>query len=138
MDNLWTLCSFGSDTPDLIVGTRSFWVNLKRALTTTLSYNQPLTPVTAKSAVVDYGPNTIQYFGCPVMYDTNVPANSAYFLNSKYIHFAVHEARDFEIREFVVPSNADGIYSQVFLMAEQCFSGMRYHGLLTGTVDTYS
>ncbi len=139
MQNLWTLCSFGTDHPDLIVSTRLTWVNYLRAMNSDINYNVPQAPAAMNQSIVDMGPNVVQFFGVPMFFDDGAPANSLYMLNSKYIHFVVNSMADFEIREFVVPTNQDGIFSQILLMAEQCFSGMRYHGrIIGGTSDTFS
>jgi hypothetical protein len=135
LQNLWYLCSFGSDVPDLIVFNRSYYTNYERSLTATLSYNLPST---ANQTVLDLGlPNAINYKGATMIYDDGVPANFGYLVNSKYVRFVVHSDRDFELGEFVVNSDVDGIFSHIWFAGEQCFDGMRYHGLLQGG-DTYS
>ena len=135
MRALWLACSFGSDVPDLIVFNSSYYANYERALQATLSYNLP---AVGKESLLDLGlPNQINYKGATMFYDDAVPANVGYFINSKYVHFAVHKDRDFELGEFVVNSDLDGIFSHVWFMGEQCFDAMRYHGALTDG-DTYS
>ena len=132
---LWRTCSFGSDVPDLIVFNGSYFDNYERALQATLSYNLP---AVGKEVMLDLGlPNQINYKGATMFVDDGVPANQGYLLNSKYIHFVVHKDRDFELGEFVVNSDLDGIFSHIWWMGEQCFDGMRYHGVLADG-DTYS
>ena len=139
MRSLWTLCSFGTDHPDFIVSTRSTWLNYTTALTATLRYNVNMAPAVARTALMDAMPNVIEFWGAPMFFDDGAPSNSLYMLNSKYIHFVVHPDADFELREFVIPNDQDGIFSQILFMGELCFSGMRYHGRFTGgTSDTYS
>ena len=139
MLSLWRQCSIGTDHPDFIVTTGATWQNYLRALTATLSYNLPQSPAVVKSAIADTMPNVVSYFGADMFIDDGAPANSLYMLNSKYIHFIVHPDADFELREFQIPIDGDGIYSQILFMGELCFSGMRYHGRLTGgTSDTFS
>lgn len=133
--SLWFQCSFGSDVPDLIVFNRSYFENYERALQATLSYNLP---GVANQGVLDLGlPNTMNYKGATIIYDDGVPANRGYLVNSKYARFVVHRDRDFELGEFVVNSDLDGIFSHIWMAGEQCFDGMRYHGLLADG-DTFS
>lgn len=135
MRNLWLLCSHGSDVPDLIVFNRSYFNNYERALQGTLNYNLP---GVGNQQVLDLGlPNVMNFKGATMIYDDGVPANQGYFVNSKYAHFVVHSDRDFELGEFVVDSDRDGIFSHIWFAGEQCFSGMRYHGDLADG-DTFS
>ena len=139
MQNLWTLCSFGTDHPDFIVSTRATWVNYVRSLNATLNYNLPQAPAVASNAIADLMPNVVQFWGAPMFFDDGAPANSLFMLNSKYIQFSVHPDADFELREFVIPADQDGIFSQILFQGELCFLGMRYHGrIIGGTSDTYS
>lgn len=139
MQNLWSLCSYGTDHPDLVISTRATWVNYVRAMNATLNYNLPQAPAVAKNAIADLMPNVVSFWGAPMFPDDGAPANSLFMLNSKYIQFSVHPDADFELREFVIPLNQDGIFSQILFQGELCFLGMRYHGRLTGgTSDTYS
>lgn len=135
MNNLWLLCSYGSDVPDLIVFNRSYFANYERALQATLSYNLPSAN---QQWVLDLGiPNVMNYKGAPIVYDDGVPANRGYFLSSKYLRFIVHKDRDFELSEFVVNSDLDALFAHIYFMGEQICDGMRYQGVLTGG-DTYS
>ncbi len=142
MRSLWLQCSFGSDIPNVVAFNRSTFENYMRALQGTLSYNLPYgaspAPSVANQSTLDLGVNTLSFFGAPVIYDDGVPANIGYFLNSKYIHFVTHVDRDFDLGEFVVTSDTDAIYSHIWFAGELCFSGMRYHGSLSGTLDTFS
>ena len=135
MRNLWTLCSYASDVPDLIVFNRSYFNNYETSLTATLNYNLPSAQ---QNWVLDLGiPNVMNFKGAPIIYDDGVPANRGYFINSKYLRWIVHQDRDFELGEFVVPTDVDALQAHIWLMAEQCCDGMRYQGLLSGG-DTYS
>lgn len=132
--SLWRACSFGSDVPDLIVFNGNYFDNYERSLQATLSYNLPSV---GSQSMLDLGlPNQINYKGATMFVDDGVPANQGYLVNSKYVHFVTHKDRDFELGEFVVNTDLDGIFSHIWWMGEQCFDGMRYHGnLLDG--DTY-
>ena len=132
---LWRTCSFGSDVPDLIVFNGSYFDNYERALQATLNYNLP---AVGKEVMLDLGlPNQINYKGATMFVDDGVPANQGYLINSKYVHFVTHKDRDFELGEFVVNTDLDGIFSHIWWMGEQCFDGMRYHGVLADG-DTFS
>ena len=132
---LWRTVSYGSDVPDLIVFNGSYFDNYERALQATLSYNLP---AVAKETMLDLGlPNAINYKGATMFVDDGVPANQGYLINSKYVHFVTHKDRDFELGEFAVNTDLDGIFSHIWWMGEQCFDGMRYHGVLADG-DTYS
>ena len=135
MRTLWFLCSFGSDVPDIIAFNRSTFENYERALQATLSYNLPST---APQAALDLGlPNAMNYKGAMMVYDDGVPANRGYYINSKYLHYVVHESRDSELGDFATTIDQDGIFGHIWWAGELCFDAMRYHGLLADG-DTFS
>jgi len=136
MRSLFSQCKFGTDSPDLIVLTRATFLNYWGIFNADINYNQPSTPATARTSVLDVGANEVSFMGIPVIYDDACPAQRGYFINSKYWHWIVHEDRDFDLGEFVQPRDGDSITAQIYLMAEQCTDGMRYQGALIGNPDT--
>lgn len=129
--------SFGADVPNLLVCNQTGFANYMRALTATLNYNLPQAPAVASTAVLDYGVPTLKFFNMDVLYDDFVPANRMYMLTLKYLHFMVHEDRDFVLGEFVVPENKDQISAHIKWAGELCAHALRNHGVLTAG-DTYS
>ena len=91
MNLLWSNLIRGADRPDLIVMDGVVW----RAYLATLQANQRFTD----PAVGNLGFPTIKYMDCDVVLDGGIggfcPAGTAFFLNSKYIHYRPHSARNF-------------------------------------------
>lgn len=137
MRALWQACRFGNMAqPDAIVFNTATFLNYWATLQATLSYNLPSVPATAKQLTLDHGFNTISWFGVELFEDDACPAQRGYFLNSDYLHWKVHSMRDFELGPFVQPRDGDELTAQIFLMAQQVVSGMRYQGVLHGLPDT--
>jgi hypothetical protein len=100
MDQIYVQLVRGTDKPDLLIADNNYW----------LAYNESLQPIqritddkTGKAGFVN-----IVYMGVPVILDGGfqgfssdpvpvggVPQNTMYFLNTKYIFYRPHRARNF-------------------------------------------
>lgn len=91
MNDLWSRLVRGSDRPDLIIADSVVW----KAYLATLQANQRFTDPSSASL----GFPTIKYMDCDFVLDGGIggfcPAGTAFFLNSKYIHYRPHSARNF-------------------------------------------
>jgi hypothetical protein len=91
MNDLWSRLVRGMDRPDLIIADSVVW----KAYLATLQANQRFTD----SGSASLGFPTIKYMDCDFVLDGGIggfcPAGTAFFLNSKYIHYRPHSARNF-------------------------------------------
>jgi hypothetical protein len=91
MNLLWSNLVRGMDRPDLIVMDGVVW----RAYMASLQANQRFTD----SSSASLGFPTVKFMDCDVVLDGGIggfcQAGTAYFLNTKYIHYRPHSARNF-------------------------------------------
>lgn len=126
-------CVRGDEAPDIGIITQAMYQNLHRSLTSTIHYNQP-TPNTASG---DLAFQHIYFQGVPIMFDSNVPANSGYFLNLKYLKLLVHADRDMAIRDFITPANGDYMIGRILWAGNLVASNLARQGVFTGSGDTF-
>lgn len=131
--SLYYSCIRGTEFPNMGIITQSMYINLHRALTSTIHYNQP----SPKTAFGDLAFEHIYFQGMCLMFGTNVPANSGFFLNTKYLKFLVARDRDFVIREFITPSDQDAMVARILWAGNLVASNLSRQGVLTGSGDTY-
>jgi hypothetical protein len=94
MNGLWAQLVRGSDRPDLIMCDNTFWLTYLSALQNQQRFSNTNT--------ADAGFMTIKYMDSDVILDgglytntgTGAPAGTAYFLNSKYMFYRPHAARN--------------------------------------------
>lgn len=122
----------GDEAPTVIPITLAGYVLLEKALTGTLTYNTPSPNV----AFGDVGFQHIMFHGAVVLPEANIPDNTAYFLNLKYLKLVVHRDRDMSIREFITPTNQDGLFGRIYWAGNLVCNCLSRQGLLTGSVDT--
>jgi hypothetical protein len=130
MNTLYVNCSRGDERPDVIVLTRSAYINYIINLTGTISYNQPLT---SSRREIDAAPSDVYFAGTNALlgFEDGVPANQGFFLNSKYTHFITHPQRNIEVGSFVdMRPTQDAIATQVLWAGNFCMSNMARQGLL--------
>jgi hypothetical protein len=91
MNLLWSKQVRGMDRPDLIVADPVVW----RAYLASLQANQRFTD----SSSASLGFPTIKFMDCDFVLDGGIggfcPAGTAFFLNTKYLHYRPHSARNF-------------------------------------------
>lgn len=131
--SLFFSCLRGDEFPTFGIITQSMYINLHRSLTSTIQYNQP----SPKTAYGDLAFEHIYFQGMPIMFGTNVPVNSGFFLNCKYLSFMVAKDRDFTIREFITPDNQDAMVARIYWAGNLICSNLSRQGVLTGSGDTY-
>ena len=90
-NTMWAKLVRGSDRPDLIVVDAGIW----GAFINSLQVQQRFTSASKGSV----GFPSLEYMDCEIVLDGGIggfcPANTAFFLNSKYIHFRPHSQRNF-------------------------------------------
>jgi hypothetical protein len=91
MNLLWSKLIRGMDRPDLIMVDSTVW----GAYVAALQANQRFTD----AKVGEFGFPTIKYMDADVVLDGGIggfcPAGTAFFLNTKYLHYRPHSARNF-------------------------------------------
>lgn len=91
MNTLWSNLVRGTDAPDLILMDNTVWA----AYTASLQAQQRFTD----ASVGNLGFPSLKYMGTDVVLDGGIggfcPAGTAFFLNTKYIHYRPHSARNF-------------------------------------------
>lgn len=130
---LFVECVRGNEVPTVCIMTQSMWINLLRSLTSTIQYNLP-TPNTTKG---DLGFEHIYFQGVPCMFGSNVPANTGYMLNLKYLKFLVNRERDFVFRDFIAPTDQDALVGRLYWAGNLVASNLARQGVFTGSGDTY-
>lgn len=117
-------CSRGNDHPDLILTDQT---NFER-------YEKVLQPQERfmDTKVADGGFENLRFKGAVMMFDLYSTAGYMYFLNSKYLQWAVHSDADFATGEFVKPENQDARVAQILVMGELVCSNFSRQGVIQG------
>jgi hypothetical protein len=87
--------SDGNDQPDLLLCGLATWHEYYKAVE---AKTQLQTTMGKKMA--DYGFQTLEFMGKPIIADPNCPEGSIYFLNSKYMKWRVHKNANFATTKF--------------------------------------
>lgn len=126
---LYAKTSRGSDVVDLILLDNNFWGFFMSSI-------QNLQRFPTSSKMADLGFVASKYMNCDVVLDGgiggNVPANTGYFLNSKYIFFRPMAARNFvPIGDERMSTNQDAIVRLIGWAGNMTASGLQFQGILT-------
>lgn len=135
MNNLFYSCVRGDEKPSIIMLTQPTYINLNRAITSTIALNPQFSP-RAQDAELYF--EHIMFHGVPTMFGSNVPANSGYFLNLKYMKLLVARDRDMVFREWITPSDQDAMVARIYWAGNLVCSNLARQGLLTGLPDTWA
>src|SRR3990167_3354419 len=127
LHRLWLRCQRGDEAPDILVFTLSSYLNFLRNATSTLRYNLPLA---SNEGTLNVGFSNVNYNGAITGLDDGVAADMAYLLMSKYVHWMVHENRNYELGPAIADRTIDGLTWWVYLMANLCISNAARQGLL--------
>jgi hypothetical protein len=122
----------GDEAPSVIAMTLNSYINLDTALTGTVNYNTP----SPKTQFGDVGFEHIMFRGAVCLPDYYVPANTAYYLNLKYLKLIVHQERDMAIRDFIAPENQDGLLGRIYWAGNLVCNNLARQGVLYGTIDS--
>mgnify|MGYP003403217948 CR=1 FL=1 len=134
MRTLQLACARGDEAPAVIVMTATGYSNLCRALTGTISYNNP----TPNTQFADAGFEHVNFFGSPVIYDDGVPTNQAFFVNTKYVKLLVHQDRDMAVRDFITPTDMDAIVGRLYWAGNLVCNNLARQGILQGSIETWA
>lgn len=87
--------SDGNDQPDILLCGLSTWHEYFKLLDAKITLN-----TTVGKKMADYGFQTLEFMGKPIMADPNCPEGCIYFLNSKYMKWRVHKDANFATTAF--------------------------------------
>lgn len=124
MADLWIECSRGRDVADLIVADqvsfRAFWLSLL-----------PIQRINQADSAVR-GFQSLKYVTADVVldHDSGIRASTMYFLNTNYLFFDVHSARNFAVQERKEPVNQDAFVVPILFAGNLTCSNRSLQGVL--------
>lgn len=120
---LWLALDRGPDDhPDLIVMDNVYYQYFEGSQVSIKRHND--------RASADAGFVSLKYKGADVIYDANVPASHAYFLNTEYLKLVVHKDADLEQVEEQRPVNQDGVVIPILWMGNLVCSNRAQQGVM--------
>lgn len=122
----------GEEAPTLGILTLTGFSLLLKALTGTISYNNP----TPNTRLGDVGFETVNFFGTPIVYDDGQTSSRGMFLNLKYMKLLVHADRDMSIRDFITPTNEDAIIGRLYWAGNLVCNNLARQAIIQGNLDT--
>lgn len=128
MNTLYARCTRGTDHPDLIVFDNVFWGFFMASLQTNQRF-------TGDGDLAKLGFTTAKYMNSDVVLDGgiggNCPANTGYFLNTKFLHWRPHSERNFtRIGGQRVSTNQDAVVELIGFAGNLTASGLQFQGIL--------
>ena len=87
--------SDGNDQPDMLLCGLATWFEYYRAVEGRVQIQ-----TTMGKKMADYGFQTLEFMGKPIIADPNCPEGRIFFLNSKYINWRVHKNANFAVTKF--------------------------------------
>lgn len=128
MDLLWAKCVRGSDHPDLIVMGSTEWGQFLSSMQTIQRFTDP------KKA--ELGFTTMRYMMADVVLDGGIggqeTATVVHMLNTNFLHFKTHSARNFTKLDKRFAVNQDASVSILAWAGNLTCSGAQFQGKLTG------
>ncbi len=126
-NTLYARCSRGSDQPDLIILDNTFW----GFFTASLQANQRFV---GDSEMAKLGFMSMRYMNADIVLDGgiggNCPANTAYFLNTKYLFWRPHRDRNFvPIGGDRMSTNQDAVVKLIGFAGNLAASGLQFQGI---------
>ena len=124
-------CTIDNDSPDLIVTTQVIFDAYEAALTSQKRFGA------SSESLADAGFTNLLYRGTPVVVDDHCPDGMMFFLNTKYLKFRHHGARNFAFQGFNKPVNQDASVAHILWLGALTCSNPRMLGKLTGGPTAY-
>ncbi len=127
-NTLYASCARGSDVPDLIMLDNAFWGFYEASL-------QNLQRFPGDAAMANQGFVTTKYMNADVVLDGgiggNMPTHTGYFLNTKYLFYRPHRARNFvPIGDDRMSTNQDAIVRLIGWAGNMTSSGLQFQGIM--------
>lgn len=126
-NTLYARCVRGTDVPDLILVDNTFWGFYMASL----QNNQRFV---GDSEMAKLGFVSVKYMNADVVLDGgiggNIPAKTAYFINTKYLFFRPHRERNFvPIGDERMSTNQDAIVRLIGWAGNMTASGLQFQGI---------
>jgi hypothetical protein len=119
---LWLALDRGpDDQPDLIVMDNIYYQFFEGSQVSLKRYNDR----TSANA----GMQSLKYKGADVLYDAQIPASHAYFINTEYLKLVVHKDADLEQVDEQRPINQDGVVIPILWMGNLTCSNRKLQGV---------
>ena len=123
-------CTRGNDVPDLLIGTQAFYENYDRELEGQKRY--------VNTNAADAGYENLAFHGATVMFDRDIVAERAYFINSNYLQLIVDPEVEFHADDFFQSENVWAMVARMFWRGNLTCSNRARQGLLVGPgVDAF-
>lgn len=87
---------------------------------------------TTSLSVADFGFDNVAFKGVPMVWDSDCPANTMYFLNLQYLKFVIGEGKDFVMTPFQSPENQDASVATMHLYGNLTCSNRSRQGVIHG------
>lgn len=117
-------CSIDGDQPDIIVTTQVLSDLYEASLMSKKRF------VGTETAVGGF--TGLQFKNAVVVVDSHVPDGHMYFLNSNYLDYKTHSARNFEFEDFRTREEYDAQIARIFWMGQFVCTNPRMLGALIG------
>ena len=124
MADMWIECTRGGDKPDLLVADqvayKAFWLSLL-----------PIQRITDPNTAVR-GFETLKYVTADFVldHDSGILGSCIYFLNTDYLFWDVHSARNFSVQEKKEPVNQDAFVVPLLFAGNLTGSNMSLQGII--------
>lgn len=120
---LWLQLDRGpDDCPDLIVMDNVYYQYFENSQVSLKRYND-----TTKATA---GLNSLKYKTADVIFDSTIPSNHAYFLNTQYLKLVVHKDANMEVMDELKPVNQDGVVIPILWMGNLVCSNRAMQGVI--------
>lgn len=125
MMRLFLALSDGNDQPDVILCGIATWHEYFKAVESKIQINTNM-----GKKMADYGFQTLEFMGKPIMADPNCPEGVMYFLNSKYLNWRVHKDANFKVTPFHTDDTRLAKKQEILLTGNLTINNCRKFGKL--------
>jgi hypothetical protein len=125
MMRLFLSLSDGNDQPDMLLCGVATWHEYFKLMDSKISIQ-----TTVGKKMADYGFQTLEFMGKPVMADPNCPEGIMYFLNSKYLNWRVHSGANFKVTPFHTDDSRLAKKQEILLTGNLTINNCRKFGKL--------
>lgn len=129
--NMYGKCSIDNDKPDLIVCPQNIFDAYEESLAAQKRFGA------SSESLADAGFTNLLYRGTPIVVDDHCPAGKMFFLNTKYLKFRHHSARNFSFQGFQKPVNQDAAVGHIYWLGALVCSNPRMLGKVTNLPSGY-
>lgn len=125
MMRMFLALSDGNDQPDVILCGIATWYEYFKLVEAKVQIN-----TTMGKKMADYGFQTLEFMGKPVMADPNCPEGIMYFLNTKYLNWRVHKDANFKVTAFHTDDTRLAKKQEILLTGNLTINNCRKFGKL--------